>query len=106
MDLRIEKIFSEEMFGDTSFQEKESTLNLFIGKPHKKDLKEVWDMGIKKGIEIGLRKASLEGQKIELNQNTLNEKHREFLKKFYELCAEYNTCIQYHPEAGMVVLAR
>ena len=31
MDLRVEHIFKEEMKGDTSFQEKDSTLNLLFG---------------------------------------------------------------------------
>jgi hypothetical protein len=35
-----------------------------------------------------LKRASLEGQKIELNQNTLDKKHKEFLLKFYELTNE------------------
>ena len=83
MDLRIERIFKEEMQGDTSFQEKESGLSLLFGtnKYSKQEMRETWNRGIKHGIEIGLRKASLEGQKIELNKNTTNEKHKEFLEK-------------------------
>jgi len=108
MDLRIEHIFREEMQGDTSFQEKESGLNLLFGthKYSKQEMRETWNRGIKHGIEIGLRKASLEGQRIELNNNTTNEKHKEFLEKFYQLGAKYKCAIQYHPELGMVVVAR
>lgn len=109
MDLRIERIFREEMKGDTSFQEKEdSGLSFLFGttKYSKQEMRETWDMGIKRGIEIGLYRASLEGQRIELNRNTTNEKHKEFLEKFYQLAAEYNCAIQYHPEVGMVVVAR
>ncbi len=108
MDLRIEHIFREEMQGDTSFQEKESGLSLLFGthKYSKQEMRETWDRGIKQGIEIGLRKASLEGQQIELNNNTTNERHKEFLEKFYQLAAEYKCAIQYHPEVGMVVIAR
>jgi hypothetical protein len=108
MDLRIEHIFREEMKGDTSFQEKESGLSLLFGtnKYSKFEMRETWDRGIKHGIEIGLRKASLEGQRIELNRNNTNEKHKEFLEKFYKLVAEHKCAIQYHPQVGMVVVAR
>ena len=108
MDLRIEHIFREAMQGDTSFQEKESGLSLLFGTNlyTKQEMRETWDRGIKHGIEIGLRKASLEGQRIELTHNTTNEKHKEFLEKFYQLAAEYKCAVQYHPEVGMVVVAR
>ncbi len=108
MDLRIEQIFREEMKGDTSFQEKESGLSLLFGtrKYSKQEMRETWDRGIKYGIEIGLRKASLEGQRIELTRNTKDEKHKEFLEKFYQLADEYKCSVQYHPEFGMVVVAR
>ncbi len=107
MDLRIENIFREEMRCDTSFQEKDTGLEILFGrnKYSKQEMRETWDMGIKHGIEIGLRKASLEGQRIELNHNTTNEKHKEFLEKFYQLADEYKCAIQYHPEVGMVVVA-
>ena len=106
MDLRIEHIFRVEMQGDTSFQEKESVLSLLLGtkKYSKQEMRETWDRGIKLGIEIGLRKASLEGQKIELNKNTTNEKHKEFLEKFYQLSDEYKCAVKYHTEVGMVVV--
>lgn len=108
MDLRIEHIFREEMKGDTSFQEKENSLSLLFGtnKYSKQEMRETWNRGIKHGIEIGLRKASLEGQIIELSHNTTNEKHKEFLGKFYQLADEYKCAVQYHPEVGMVVVAR
>ena len=108
MNLRIEKIFKEEMKGDTSFQEKESGLSLLFGTKRysKLEMREAWHSGIKHGIEIGLRKASLEGQIIELNYNTTEEKHKEFLEKFYQLAHEYKCAIQYHPEVGMVVISR
>lgn len=108
MDLRIEHIFTEAMQGDTSFQEKESGLSLLFGinKYTKQEMRETWHRGIKHGIEIGLRKASLEGQIVELNNNTTNKKHKEFLEKFYQLAAEYECAVQYHPKVGMVVVAR
>ena len=108
MDSRIEHIFREEMEGDTSFQEKESGLSILFGtdKYSKVEMRETWVRGIKHGIEIGLRKASIEGQKIELNHNTTNEKHKEFIEKFYQLAAEYKCAVQYHPQAGMVIVDR
>lgn len=108
MDIRIEHIFKQEMGGDTSFKEKESALSLLFGstKYSKQEMKETWDRGIKHGIEIGLRKSSLEGQRIDLNRNTDNEKHKEFIEKFYRLADEYNCAIQYHPEIGMVIIER
>ena len=108
MDLRIEHIFREAMKGDTSFQEKESGLSLLFGtrKYSKQEMRQTWDRGIKYGIEIGLRKASLEGQRIELEKNTTSEKHKEFIQKFYQLADEYKCAVQYHPEVGMVVVAR
>lgn len=108
MDSRIEHIFREEMEGDTSFQEKESGLSILFGtnKYSKVEMRETWVRGIKHGIEIGLRRASIEGQKIELNHNTTNEKHKEFIEKFYQLAAEYKCAVQYHPQAGMVIVDR
>lgn len=105
MDLRIENIFFSEMEGDTSFKEKESGLNFFRSNKYSSiEMRETWDRGIKHGIEIGLRKASIEGQKIELNKNTIDPNHKEFLEKFYKLADEYKCAIQYHPEVGMVII--
>ena len=108
MDMRIEHIFLETMKGNTSFQEKESGLSLIFGyhKYSKVEMRETWDSGIKLGIEIGLRKASLEGQRIELSVNTTDQKHKEFLEKLYQLADDYKCAIQYHPQVGMVIVAR
>jgi len=107
MDLRIEHIFREEMKGDTSFQEKDNALSLFFGthKYSKAEMKETWRSGVKHGIEIGLRRASLEGQRIELNHNTPEGKHKEFLEKFFQLADDYKCAIQYHPQIGMSVVS-
>ncbi len=108
MDLRVEHIFFEAMKGDKSFQERESGLSMLFGmhKYTKQEMRSTWELGIKHGIEIGLVKASLEGQRIELNHNTPEGKHKEFLEKFYKLADEYKCAIQYHPQVGMMVLAR
>ena len=108
MDLRVNHIFHEEMKGDTSFQERKTGLNLLFGptKYTKHEMRETWNNGIKRGIEVGLRKASLEGQRIELNHNTPEGKHKDFLEQFYKLADEYNCAVQYNPEIGMVVVAK
>ena len=107
MKNRVENIFFEEMFEDTSFNDnRPSSIKEFLFGVNysNKDMKETWNMGIKHGIEIGLRRASLEGQRIELNQNTTGGKNKEFLEKFYKLAEKYKCAIQYHPTIGMVVL--
>ena len=108
MDSRVLQIFYEEMKGDTSFRQKHSAMDIIFNthKYSKVEMRETWDKGIKLGIEIGLRKASLEGQRIDLNRNTTNARHKEFLEKFYELAAEYKCAIQYHPQVGMTVVSR
>lgn len=108
MDLRIERIYSEEMSGDNSFQKKENWLSLlFDGNRYtRKDMRETWENGVKTGIEIGLRRGSLEGQRIELDDNTIDVRQREFLNRYYALAEEYGCVIQYHPDFGMVVVSR
>lgn len=109
MDIRIEQIFHEEMSNDTSFKEKLTVLDLIFGKQKysSKEMRETWHLGIKHGIEIGLRKASLEGQKVELINNTAsNPNHLEFIDKFYQLAKKYKCAIQYHPKHGMVIISR
>lgn len=107
MNLHVERIFREEMEGDTSFQEKESGLEILFGRPYSKvDMREAWHSGVKHGIFIGLQRASLEGQKIELYGNTTNPNHKEFLEKFYKLADEYGCAVHYHPEHGMTVVSQ
>ena len=106
MNLRIEQIFSEEMIGDKSFMQSDSIVSTLFGKHlySRQDMREAWDMGIKHGIEIGLNRASLEGQQVELNRNATNNEHKDFLEKFYQLSSKYNCAIKYHPQLGMVVM--
>jgi hypothetical protein len=106
MDVRMEEIYSQEMKGDTSFREKSTGLELFFGVnyKHKAELKKTREQGIKLGIEIGLRRASLEGQKVEMYQNVKDERQKEFLDKFYALCGEMGFGIQHHPQHGMIVV--
>ena len=106
-NLYVRHIFEEEMKRDTSFQEKDNILSrIFCPTRYSdRDMRETWDKGIMLGIEIGLRRASLEGQRIELERNICTEREKEFVKKLYQLCGEYNCAIQYHPEHGMTLVA-
>lgn len=107
--LRIDHIFFEEMKGDKSFTEKPSFFEVLSGgiKYTQQEAKGIWHQGIRHGIEIGLRKASLEGQRIELSYNSKpSPKSQEFIEKLYALCGEYECAIQYHPELGMVLVDR
>jgi hypothetical protein len=72
MDTRVERIFHQEMKDDKSFLEKESGLQMLFGgiRYSKLEARDIWHRGVKLGIEIGLRKASLEGQRIELRENS------------------------------------
>jgi hypothetical protein len=108
MDLRVKQIIDEHKLYDNSFKEKETTLSLLFGghKYTQSEAREIWFSGIACGVEIGLNKASLEGQKLELINNTENPKHKEFLEKFYKLASEYQCAIQYHPQFGMTVIDR
>lgn len=105
MNLRLDNILFEENLNDNSFKERENTLSLLFGgiKYKQHEVREIYLRAKRIGVEIGLRKASLEGQMIEIN-NTKNPRHKEFLTKFHELAADYNCTIQYHPEIGMVVI--
>ena len=107
MDIRIEQIMNEQEQSDKSFLEKDSALSSLFGqnKYTKQEMRETWLRGIRHGVEIGLFKASLEGQKIEL-QRAEDEKHTEFIRKFYALAEEYGCAIQYHPIHGMTIIAR
>ncbi len=107
MDLRIERIFLEEMKDDKSFLDKEVGLSMLFGgtRYSKLEVRDIWNRGVKLGIEIGLRRAEIPGQKIELNKNS-EERHQEFIEKFYQLTEQYQCEICYHPELGMIVLDR
>lgn len=107
-DLYIEKIFMEETVGDTSFQNETNFLDfLFSRKKYTdEDMRKTWDRGTRRGIEIGLSRASVEGQRVELHNNTTSERHKEFLRKFYELADKYNCAIQFHPIYGMMIVTQ
>lgn len=106
MDLRIHHIFNTHMSGDKSFQEKDHPLSILFGtnKYSKQEMKETWNRGIRHGIELGLREASLDGQLISLRENTTDERHKEFINKFTQLANEYQCAIQHHPKLGMVIV--
>jgi len=105
MDMRIEHIFREEMKDDTSFKESSGIFSFLSRKNYSaKEAREIWHQGIRRGIEIGLRRASIEGQRIDLVRNTQDARAKEYLTNFYQLCADYGYAIQYHPEVGLIVI--
>ncbi len=106
MDGRIEQIMSEQELNDKSFLEKDNFSLFGTNKYTKYEMRETWFRGIRHGLEIGLFRAGLEGQKIELGKNTGDEKYQEFIRKYYELAEEYGCAIQYHPVHGMKIVAR
>ena len=107
MDNRIEHIMTNQELNDKSFTEKNSKLGFLFGtnKYSEQEMRDTWFRGIRHGLEIGLFSASLEGQKIELGKNTHNEKHQEFIRKFYELAEEYGCAIQHHPVHGLTIIS-
>lgn len=107
MDLRIEEIYKQEV-GNATNRERPTGLELLFGYnyKHRAELKQTREQGIKLGIEIGLRRASLEGQKLEVYQNVKDKRQKEFLDKFYALCSEMEFAIQHHPQHGMIVVDR
>jgi hypothetical protein len=81
MDLRIQHIFEEEMKGDASFMDNSpsSILEFLTGTKYSNlEMRKTWDSGIKHGIEIGLNRASVEGQIIELGNSEKTERQEEF----------------------------
>jgi hypothetical protein len=108
MNLRVEHIFEKSFKNDNSFKEKENVFTLLSGgiKYNQHEVREIWHSGIKLGIETGLFEASIEGNRIQLDSNTPEGKHKEFLIKFYDLCFEYGCGIQYHPKHGLCVVDR
>ena len=106
MDARVWMIFNDEMSGDTSFLDDGGGLLVkMLGgvKYNSSDMRNTWHSGVRHGIEIGLRRASVDIQRFELYHSIKDPKQKEFLDKFYALAAEYDCAIQYHPKEGMMV---
>lgn len=105
MEARVEQIFFEEMRNDTAYQGRESVLELiFPVRYNKDDMRRTWHLGVKHGIEIGLNRASIKGQRVNLFNHAATPKQKEFLEKSYALSEEYNCQITYHPRYGMLVM--
>ena len=105
MDLRLDHLMFEIKLKDTGFKEKPFMGGLFGGiKYTQEETRNVWFEGIRHGIEIGLRKASLSGQIIEINNNIQNPKEKEFYDEYIKLAQKYDCAIQYHPKFGMKVV--
>jgi hypothetical protein len=87
---------------DTSF----TTKGFFRLTPkyNQKTVREIWFQGIEIGMLEGLRIASLDGQRININSNMQNDRHKEFYDEFLKLADKYKCAIQYHPRIGMCVV--
>jgi len=101
-DIRVFQAILEAKKNDKSFTEKGFLGMLPKYKQH--EVREIWFEGIALGIEKGLEIGSYQGQKVELYNNTITPKQKEFLDKFYKLAEEYNCAILYHPHEGMCVM--
>jgi len=108
MDARIKNIMIDIKLHDNSFKERPSGLELLFGRTKytQEEMRETWFLGIEYGIEYGFNEAGLDGQKIQINSNITNKRHKEFIDKFYKLSQEYGCAIQYHPRDGIVVIDR
>lgn len=106
MDARLDMLMYDIKKNDKSFQEKETFLSLLFGGHAftQNEMRDTWFMGIRRGLEIGLNKASLEGQKIEIRNNIVNDRHKEFYNEFLKLSERHKCQIQYHPSHGMCVV--
>jgi hypothetical protein len=102
---RVDVLMFDIERNDNSFTEKGNVFSSLFGHKYSQgEAREIWFQGIRHGLEIGLRKASIEGQRIEITSNMTNERHKEFYSKFLELANKYNCQIQYHSNHGMMVI--
>jgi len=106
----LDRIFEEEMKGDKSFTaEKTSIFELMLiflfgeKKFTRKEAKDIWNGGIKLGIEIGLRRVSIDAQNVELSASAKDSHHLAFLSEYYALCDKYKCGIHFHPDHGVCV---
>lgn len=89
---------TDKAFTDRGF------MNMFPPTYKQHEVREIWFDALALGMNEGLRMATIQGQQIDLTLNCKNQKHRDFLEKFYELSKEYNCAITYHPLKGMMVI--
>lgn len=87
---------------DKSFTEKPSMLETLFGTDRisRAEVREIWLQGIETGIFHGLQMASLEGQRIELDNRPKTRLQDEFVRKFFALCEQYGCGIQIDPKDG------
>lgn len=101
----IDRIFNEELDGDMSFLDDGVIgLHVYVGTQlySAKETRQAYHDGIRRGIEIGLRKAWMEQRRLPLPNMTLR-KSQEFLEKFYRLTQEYNCSMQFELGLGITV---
>ena len=102
-DIRVFRAIEDAKRNDNSFTDK-SIIPLLSRKYSTSEVRDIWFQAMAIGMEQGLHMASLEGQRIDITNNCENEKHKEFLEKFYELAREYNCAIVYNMNKGMCVM--
>lgn len=101
---KAERIAVEYLKDNKSFVDMDSFFELmFPIKYSKPRVREIYENAIKTGIDIGLREASLEGQKLDLYHNAGPE-HKQFLDALYKFLEQHNKAIQWHPVHGMTVV--
>jgi hypothetical protein len=100
-DVRIFNAIQTARITDKSFTDRG-----FLGitkKYSQSECREIWFKAMALGMLEGLRISTIEGQRIDIFNNSKEPRHIEFLEKFYKLAEEYNCAIVYHPHIGMVV---
>ena len=104
MDLFIQIQVENIKETDTSFTEK----GLFGITPKFKqsEMRETWFLGISEGLEIGMRLASLAGQKVTLDNSPKTEMQTKFLQELADISKKYSCAVQFHPEHGMCIVDR
>lgn len=101
-----EHVFNKWVKHDNSFLDRPAGLGLaleiFFGsrKYSQLEAREIWHLGVKEGISLGLNHASLEGRKIQLDDSAISQKNKDFIQKYRKLAYEYGCAIQYNAEQG------
>ena len=101
------RIFEKWKEADKSFMKKPSLLQTIFGTKSYSEIevRQIWHDAVKCGIGIGLDHASSEGRNRQLMSSATSEKHKEFLRKHYELLKEYGCAIQFNAdEGGMCII--
>jgi hypothetical protein len=108
---RLDDIFEEAIKDDNSYTEDNSYLSLllksFFGKDKftLKEIRKAWQSGIKRGIEIGYNKQSIQGQSVDIKNYPFssNKNHNDFLKEYDLLTIKYSCGLAFDLDKGMTI---